>query len=281
MTVPSDSLNALTELVDTVRTSPKYRAVAPELIRLIGQQELAKRPNLKAAVKATKNKLHQITGAYWQGNANYAEWLDLLQRAAAEDESPDQKLLHTACRTLLAHHASTHERLPILREFYGTLFAGLPPIRSVLDLACGLNPLTIPWMGLAPETRYYACDVNGEQMAFLQGALPRLGVTGEAFVCDLLQTAPAQSVDVALLFKTIPCLEQVDKQIGVRLLNAIHAETIFVSFPAKSLGGRHKGMADTYSNHFADLLDQVGQPRWQVDIFPFATELVFRLRTMY
>ncbi|MCB0188030.1 MAG: hypothetical protein KDE31_27370, partial [Caldilineaceae bacterium] len=164
--------DTLTQLVDTVLASPKYPAIAPELVQFIGQQELAKRNNQKAAVKATKNKLHQITGAYWQGAPTYAEWLTLLQSAGAADHSPDQRLLHTACRTLLAHHASTRERLPILREFYLTLFAGLPPIGSVLDLACGLNPLTLPWMGLAADTRYYACDVNNEQMVFLQQALP-------------------------------------------------------------------------------------------------------------
>lgn len=269
--------NTLTQLTESVHTGPKYRAIAPELVRLIGSQELAKRNNLKAAVKATKNKLHQITGAYWQGKPDYTEWLELLQAARAEDNSPDHRLLDTTCRTLLAHHASTRERLPVLRNFYMTLFAGLPPIRSVLDLACGLNPLTIPWMDLPAGAEYFACDINSEQMAFLQQALPHLGVGGDAFVCDLLQEVPQQAVDVAFLFKTIPCLEQVDKTIGPRLLRAVNANVLFVSFPAQSLGGRNKGMVDTYSDHFAGLLAEIDGTAWEVEQFSFTTEIVFRL----
>ncbi len=272
-------VDTLTQLTETVLTGAKYRDIAPELVRLIGRQELSKRNNLKAAVKATKNKLHQITGAYWQGRPDYGEWLDLLRTASQEDDTADKKLLHTACRTLMAHHSSTRERLPILRDFYSILFAGLPPIQSVLDLACGLNPLTIPWMSLAADACYYACDVNREQMDFLQQSLPHLGVTGEAFVCDLLQEIPQQPVDVAFLFKTIPCLEQVDRSIGPRLLTELNAKVLFVSFPVQSLGGRNKGMADSYSAHFAELLNAVDQQRWLVEPFPFATEIVFRLRT--
>lgn len=267
----------LSQLTETVLAGPKYRAIAPELVRLIGSQELAKRNNLKAAVKATKNKLHQITGAYWQGKPDYAEWLELLQAARAEDNSPDHRLLDTTCRTLLAHHASTRERLPVLRNFYTTLFAGLPPIRSVLDLACGLNPLTIPWMDLPAGAEYFACDINSEQMTFLQKALPHLGVGGNAFVADLLQEVPQQSVDVAFLFKTIPCLEQVDKTVGPRLLRQVNANVLFVSFPAQSLGGRNKGMVDTYSGHFANLLDEIDGNAWEIEQFSFTTEVVFRL----
>ncbi len=270
--------DTLIQLTEIVLTGAKYREIAPELVRLIGRQELTKRNNLKAAVKATKNKLHQVTGAYWQGKPDYDEWLALLRMASQEDETPDKKLLHTTCRTLMAYHASTRERLPILRNFYSILFAGLPPIQSILDLACGLNPLTIPWMDLPADIGYTACDVNSEQMTFLQQALPLLGVTGEAVVCDLLQGVPHQPVDVAFLLKTIPCLEQVDRTIGSRLLTGINAKTIFVSFPAQSLGGRNKGMVDTYGHHFADLLSTVDQQRWLVDSFPFTTEIVFRLR---
>lgn len=276
-----EGADILTQLTESVLASAKYRKIAPELIHRIGGQELAKRNNLKAAVKATKNKLHQITGAYWQEKPDYAEWLDLLGAARREDNGPDEKLLHTTCRTLLTHHASTRERLPILRSFYSILFAGLPPIQSVLDLACGLNPLTIPWMGLAANTRYLACDVNSDQMNFLEQALPIFGVTGEAVVCDLLQTVPQSPVDVALLFKTIPCLEQVDRSIGVRLLSGLNARVLFVSFPIQSLGGRNKGMADSYSAHFAQLLDEVDTKRWQIEEFPFATEMVFRLTTKH
>lgn len=262
----------LAQLIDSVRAGAKYRQVTPELIELVGKQELAKRRNVKAAVKATKNKLHQIFGAYWRDQPAFADWLTLLAEA---QNDPD--LLQATCRTLMAHHASTRERLAILDSFYVTLFAGLGPVHSVLDLACGLNPLTIPWLPLAPGAIYHACDIAQDQVDFLQGAFAYLGVNGHAHLCDLLQGVPAlaEPVDVAFLFKTIPCLEQVDRQIGAQLLAQVNARVLFVSFPAQSLGGRNKGMVTHYGDHFATLVAEHG---WPIEEFLFQNELVFRVQ---
>lgn len=259
----------LETLVETVLNSAKYREVAPALVRAIGAQELRKRRNQKEAVKATKNKLHQTVGAYWQGRQEYAQWLAILTNAA-----PDPLTLRTACQTIMGHHASTRERLPLLAEFYTTILGDLPPIHSVLDLACGLNPLTIPWMPLADDVIYHACDVAHDQADFLTLALPLLGVQGRATVCNLLEAIPPIKADVVLLLKTLPCLEQVDPTIGERLLTAIDAPVLIVSFPGQSLGGRHKGMTTTYPAHLQQLLQGAS---WQVTPFAFATELVFRL----
>ena len=53
----------LETLVTAVLSSAKYRHVSPEFVRAVGARELVIRPNLKAAVKATKNVLHQAGGA--------------------------------------------------------------------------------------------------------------------------------------------------------------------------------------------------------------------------
>ena len=74
--------------------------------------------------------------------------------------------------------------------------------------------------------------------------------------------------------KTIPCLEQVDKTIGRRLLEQIQAEVLLVSFPVHSLGGRSKGMLQFYENHFRQLAADLP---WRITRFEFASELVFRL----
>jgi 16S rRNA (guanine(1405)-N(7))-methyltransferase len=175
----------------------------------------------------------------------------------------------------MAHHTSTRERLPILDAFYSTLFTGLPPIKSVLDLACGLNALALPWMPLAGDVRYFAYDIYRDQVDFLNRCFPLLSCDGRAQVCDLLQCCPDKPADIALLLKTIPCLEQVDKDVGRRLLDGVNAPVVIVSFPVHSLGGHGKGMLDHYERHFYELV--AGHP-WQIERFVFATELVYRLR---
>lgn len=260
---------ALTALVADVLNSAKYRAVNPDLVRMIGEQELRKRRNYKEAVKATKNKLHQTVGAYWQDKPAYAEWLAALKAA---DGEPEQ--VRAVCQTIMGRHTSTRERLSLLPNFYATIFADLPPIHTILDLACGLNPLTIPWMPVAPSITYHACDVGQDQMQFLHQALPLLGVQGQTALCNLLEATPTVQADVVLLLKTLPCLEQVDATIGLRLLATIDAPVFIISFPGQSLGGRHKGMTTTYPTHIQQLLET---STWQVTEFTFATELVFRL----
>jgi 16S rRNA (guanine(1405)-N(7))-methyltransferase len=174
----------------------------------------------------------------------------------------------------MAHHASTRERLPFLETFYSTLFVGLPPIHTLLDLACGLNPLATPWMRLAEGATYYGCDIYQDEIDFLNGTLPMIGVQGQAFIANLLQATPPQQADVALLLKTVPCLEQMDKKIGLRLLEEINAPVLVVSFPARSLGGQSKGMVQNYAEHFAQFV--AGQS-WRITRFDFPTEIVFRI----
>lgn len=259
----------LDRLLAAVQGSAKYRHVAPALIAAIGAAELAKGRSWKEAVKATKNKLHQVAGAYFPERPGYAHQLAELAQAATPAARAE------VCRTILAQHASTRERLPILDRFYTTLFADLPPIRSILDLACGLNPLARPWMPLPPDAVYYACDIFQDQVDFLNACFALLEMPGAAAVCDLLSGAPTQAADAALLLKALPCLEQADKGSAPRLLAQIAAPVVFVSYPAQSLGRRAKGMATNYAAHFAALAE--GQP-WTVTRYDFPGELVFRIR---
>src|SRR5262249_13342131 len=157
-----------------VAASSGYRSLDRDLIAAVGARELGKRRTLKEAVKATKSKLHQVAGAYFP-RQDYSGWLKALEQAAA---TRNPEALKAAGRAILAQHSSPRERLPILDEFYARALASLPPPRRVLDIACGLNPLTTPWMPLAPNAEYVVYDVYPELAAFLETALPLLGLRG-------------------------------------------------------------------------------------------------------
>jgi 16S rRNA (guanine(1405)-N(7))-methyltransferase len=260
MSSPDDALD---RLVAAVLSSPKHGRICAEFVRRVGAEELPKRRNLKDAIKATKNKLHQVGGAYLEGSLPYTRWLERLR------DADDRRAV---CREVLRAHASTAERLTILDEFYARLLAGLPPVRSVLDVACGLNPLAIPWMDLAPGAVYYAYDIYHDMIDFVGDFMALIGVDGHAQARDVMQVVPPEKVDLALLLKTIPCLEQVDKAAGRHLLDAVKADTVIVSFPVRSLGGHDKGMSATYEAHLRDLL--AGKD-WPVERCEFETELAF------
>jgi len=258
----------LEALVAQVRQSRKYRAVAEPLVRRIGAAESRRRRSLGEAVKATKNKLHQVAGLYFAGQPDYDGWLRQIAQAT------DEGARRAALRAIMAQHASTRERLPILESFYQRVFADIAPVRSVLDLACGLNPLSLPWMPLAAGATYHAVDVYEDLVDFLQRALALLGAAGRAEVRDLLAGSPADEADVALLLKAIPCLEQLDPEAGAFILDTINVRHIVVSFPTRTVGGRDVGMRQAYAARFRAL---TAGRRWRVEPIVFAGELVFRV----
>nr|AIA12380.1 Ribosomal RNA methyltransferase (FmrO) [uncultured bacterium] len=263
----------LDRVVEAVLGGSKYRHVSRALVREIGRVELGKGRGMKEAVKAVKNKLHQVAGAYVEGGDSgsrpYERWLGELREAAG---SGDGESLKGGCRRIMGSHASTRERLPILEEFYGRIFEELPPVRSVVDVACGLNPLAIPWMGLADGTGYVAYDIYEDMMGFLGGVLGIFGVEGRGETRDVVAEPSVEEVDLALVLKAIPCLEQIDRSAGRRLLDGLKAKNMVVSFPVASLGGRNKGMAANYEARFWELAE--GQD-WVVKKLVFRSELVF------
>lgn len=267
MGIPAERIETL---VAEVLASPKYRAVSPELVRAIGERELLARRSLREAVKETKSRLHQVAGAFLDRTPRYDGWLAELGAAAG-----DREALRAVCRTIMAGHASTRERLPELERFYGAIFAALPPIGSLIDVACGLNPLAAPWMPLAPGATYYACDLYADMCAFIDAALPLLGLTGQAAVCNLAEGPPPWQADVALVLKTLPVLEHLRRGAGRDLLRRLQAPMLVVSFPTRSLSGRNVGMATTYAGQMRTIAEDEG---WAYQTLEFTNELVFLVR---
>ena len=261
----------LQKLVQAVSSSAKYRQVSPDLIQYIGQRELAIRPSWKAAVKATKNKLHQVGGAYQVTKINYAQALAMLRETAG---SPTE--FRESCRQVMSWHVSTRERLPILEYFYSDILQDVGPIHTVMDLACGLNPLAWPWMPFDEQVQYLAYDIYADAMHFIQDLIALLSLNGRSDTRDILQNPPTEPIDLALILKTLPCLEQLHKSAAVTLLDATKANYLIISYPVTSLGGRRKGMVDNYDAHFRSLM--AGRP-WSAKRYEFSTELAFLVKT--
>lgn len=264
------SAEDLEKLVQAIRESAKYAQIVPSLVERIAAEELEKRGDFKAALKSARTRLHLVTGAFLAPDINYAKWADILKSTPLNNTQE----LQSFCQRMMRLHSSTAERLPHIEQFFRTSLADISPINSVLDLACGLNPLALPWMPLASGCSYYACDVVLPMLAFLNQFFTTAGLQAEAFPCDLSACIPGQNVQLAILLKTLPCLDQLDKSLGPRLLTQLNAEHILVSYPAKSLGGREKGMRQTYAQQFARLLEST---HFRVREFDFPNEMVFLL----
>jgi 16S rRNA (guanine(1405)-N(7))-methyltransferase len=146
----------------------------------------------------------------------------------------------------------------------------------VLDIACGLNPLAWPWMPYSNNTSYLAYDIYGDLIQFITAVMELAQIRGRAEQRDVVHEPPTTTADLALILKTLPCLEQIDKTAPARLLEQLQAHYLLVSFPARSLGGRQKGMVEHYESRFRQLID--GRD-WKVQRFEFPGELAFLVET--
>jgi 16S rRNA (guanine(1405)-N(7))-methyltransferase len=257
-------------IVSAVLASKKYRSICVDTVRGIARRELANHGNVKAATKATKRRLHQVYAAF-EGSLDYDAALEQLRVAYSSTNADSEAEIRSICRRILNCHASTRERLPILDQFYTAVSGITGKPGSILDLGCGLNPLTVPWMGLAPQSPYIALDIDSARIRFLNHYLELADLQPRARCQDILVHPPDDAADLALLLKMSPSLERQQAGATGLLIERLRTPFVVVSFSVKSLGGREKGMLDHYQRQFLAL---ARDRRWTTGRIVFDTELV-------
>lgn len=238
------------EIVERVLRSRRYREVDRSLLARLAAQEAVRSRNTDDAVKRVKRRLHQAVGAF-RGEIH----ADL---AASWSGDVDAPAFRAACVEALRTHASTRERIPHLETLYAGIWAHTGTPRGVLDLGCGLGPLTLPWMEIG-DARYVAVDVDARPLATVRGFLELVGQPHLVEARDLVAEPPTEEADVALLLKLVTTLDRQDPEAATRLLRALRASHAVVSFATRSLGGRRTGMEGTYRRRLERLVADAGR----------------------
>lgn len=256
-------------LVQKIKAAPKYRDTAEETIRGLVEVEMGRHKKEKQVVKAVRKRLHNIM-AFYLGDADYRQAEAALRQAFG---SGDREEIERACRAVLADHPSTEERLEIIDPFYKRIFAvtGKPGI--LLDLACGINPLTYPWMDLPTSLQYHAYDIHQPRVDFLNTYFELQGLASLASMQDVIFQPPKQHGDVALILKELPRLNRNYQGAGLNLIQSLRVNHVVVSFPVVSLhGGRD------LEGHYRGYMEQIlkGQT-WGATEIVFPNELVYCL----
>jgi 16S rRNA (guanine(1405)-N(7))-methyltransferase len=265
--------DAARQVVAELLRSRKCGHLCSDTLSRVARWAAERHPSLREATKAAKRKLHQVYGAYF-------DQFDIRRMERAAGSLPpagDDAALRVVCREVLSCHASTAERLVFLDELCPALFALIGPPASIADLACGLNPFALPWMSLPPDTPYYACDIDGRVVTAIETFLACYGRPLTVECRDILVSPPAQQVDVVLLLKTAPCLEQQEKGATLRVLRALNARHVVLSFPTRSLGGKSKGMREHYEATASRLAESLGVAMRRTH-FPTETFYVLTMR---
>ncbi len=265
---PGEHEASIEAFVAAIRSSRKYRHVCEDTVRDVMRESLRRHTRRADAARAARARLHGIHAAYL-GRQVILEHLDAIRDA---HRTGDLGRLRAICARLMRDHASTRERIPVLDRFYREIFAVTGVPRTILDIACGLHPLGIPWMPLSPGARYHGYEIAGDVVATLNEFLRAIGREPLIRVRDVVCTPASEKGDLAFLLKTVPCMERRRKGAAVRVIRDLRVRHVVVSFPVRGLSGRSKRMREFNRSRFTRMVAGSG---WGVIEVPLAEELVF------
>lgn len=270
-TMTKINLLAVTRVIEELQSTRKYRELAPSILEFAAADACARYAKPKEAVKAAKRKLHQVYGMYAPLNIS------------AKETEPFLKLLHPNLNHAnlremtspwLQRHQSSRERLGDLSQIAELLLTVMPAEAKILDLACGWNPLALPWFN-SPFHEYCAVDIDESWQVFIQTYFDRLAWPYRA-VCATVQEilATPQSLsnyNVIWLWKALPNFAQQDKLLTKKLRQNLQPQCWVISFPTATVCGHKKsGMAAHYEQQ---LLTEFLQSDLKHQEFHFSNEV--------
>ncbi len=238
-----------------IQQSKKYQHLSLETIQRIVDWA-AYRYKEKEVEKQVKKKLHQVFGAYFSAGEKAAleKRMEAYDSTNKEQGTRNDEIFFPVMMDL---HASSRERGGIVTQFYRRIFEVAEKPLRVVDLACGLNPFSYPWLVEAvPGVHYQGYDIDLDTTGGIHQFFEKKGLPVAVGYNDLFISVPAHEPgDTVMLLKTLPCLEQQEKGISARILSQLICNQLIISFPAKSLGGKEKGMVESYRAFLMDLIE--------------------------
>jgi len=259
------------EAVSKTLSSKKYRSICEETVRDVIAGELERAPDEKRAYGAMRRRLHRV----WAGYLGAPDWRESAERLTEAFAAEDDRLIRAACREILSAHQSTRERLPHLERMYEDLFAVTGPPRSILDLACAVNPFSLRWMGLSCRVRYHAYDINGDAVDLINRYFRWEGMQPLAEHRDIVCRPPLEGADVGMLLKMYHCLESRRRGAGWDVVEEARVRWMIVSFPTRNLASRR---ADILGNYEPVLAERCAARGWRISTVELPAEVFLLIR---
>jgi len=225
------------KLLQKVKANKKYKTISDEIVRKeikdYLKSHLSSRKNkeiTKQDIKEIRKNLHRVYSSYQTGKKRKKE----------------QYLKELNTEKLLSITLSTKERLDCYKNIYQNIFQITGRPKVIVDLGCGLNPLSIPLMNLNNNLIYHAYDIDEEDKDFLDKYFEKIksefNINGKAEILDItnlekLKTLP--SSDIIFLLKVLDLIDN-KKTNKNELIKTLLTKTKFlvVSFATATLGGK-------------------------------------------
>ncbi|MGB9674654.1 MAG: hypothetical protein ACPLX8_00815 [Nanopusillaceae archaeon] len=214
----------------------KRKYLYDKIIRAESIKEIKQDPDFYYFFKDLRRLLHEIYGLFVPKDVKTINKIIFNEKISLEE-----KIIN-----LLELTRSTAERLNFYRQIYQNIFIEDPEV--ILDLACGLNPISIYFSEKKPK-KYYYVDISEYILDINYKILSEIGIENKGWVIDLLD--PDEKIfehyQYIFLWKTFPLLEKYDYRAPRDLISKLKFDYLILSFPQKSIGKkRNLGLAWRY-----------------------------------
>lgn len=232
------------EMLLKVKQSRKYSAISNEIIVEEIKKYLNKNPKIlknnrfkKKNVQEIKSSLHRLSGSYQASKKN--------KRESYLEELKNNPKNIRIINKILQTQKSTQERLNDYRYIYKQIFNVTKIPDSVVDLGCGINPISIPYMNLK-KLDYYAYDIDESGINFLNKFFQiekNQRLSGKAEILDvknLDKLSKLPNVDIIFMFKLIDLIDTKKKKLSEPIIKILIDKSKFlvISFATKTLTGK-------------------------------------------
>ncbi|MFP4400346.1 MAG: hypothetical protein ACLFPQ_00540 [Candidatus Woesearchaeota archaeon] len=229
------------EVIKSIKKSSKRTKIFSEALL----EKIKKSKEYKQIIKDVRAILRRLYGMFQvEDIKKRKEHLLSIESELSKKRSLKKNLIeyHDA---ILSTHSSTEERLNIYPEIYKKIFKITKKPKSILDVGCGLNPCSLPYMNLK-NIRYSAYDISLRDLEFLKDYFSIVkdyyNLKYSVDVINLLR-AKKENVfkgikkhDVAFLFKVLEVVEMSKShKISENIIRDIPAKYVVASFPTKTL----------------------------------------------
>ena len=227
----------------------KLAPISPDKLSSYSSFKQFRRSSLsKKIITEVRSYLRTVYGVFQQKPLSDCSSL------TSQLSSPSDPLIST----LLLSHQSTKERLPYYEELYSSLLSVFAECGislsswSLLDLACGWNPLAVSFFPSVPKT-YVGVDLSSSDMSELNSLFTRFSLPYSFYSFDIVSDDFRQwlssqpSFDVCFLFKALDSLEFASRHSSKKLLSSLLKKTkcIVATFPRVSISGRSNSSMDS------------------------------------
>jgi len=255
---------AVQATVDRLRRAPKYRQVHADTILDIVRREAPQATSAADLERRARLRLHRAVAGYLLTGRPAR-----LLRGLDEALSCGSEATRTWCRTVLGSHVSTAERLGDLDRFYPAILSMTGAVATIADLACALNPFTVPWLRQVTAAQYTGYDLNLSYVNIGAEFLARADPAATVLHRDVLMRPEKIRADAALLLKTYHCIDDRTPGGALRLVDDVAASYVVVSFPVRTIGGR---AAHFTRPHVGELEALAGRRHWELRRASLANE---------